>query len=192
MSNKQEGNTSGANAAGAQIDPHKAEHLVAQLRDRQNLALGALAGAAAALAGAGIWAGFTIVTNYQLGLIAIAVGCAVGLTVRKFGQGLDKIFGIIGAAEAFLGCLVGNLLTVCAAISHHESIPFLVVLSRLTPDLIVSLLTKTFDVMDLVFYAIATYEGYKFSFRKLTPAELASITIPSQPQPDIATPEAGT
>jgi hypothetical protein len=30
----------------------------------------------------------------------------------------------------------------------------------------------TFTVMDILFYALAIYAGYKFSFRKITPEQL--------------------
>jgi hypothetical protein len=36
-------------------------------------------------------------------------------------------------------------------------------------------LLETFQPMDLLFYGIAIYEGYKFSFRQLTEQELAAL-----------------
>lgn len=158
-----------------QIDAQKLHRKLSELRSKQNLALGALAGAGAAVVGAGGWALVTVLTNYQLGIMAVAIGCAVGMAVRKFGQGIDKPFGIIGAIEALLGCLAGNLLTVCAVISKEQAIPLIDVLSRLTPDLVVTLMCRTFNGMDLVFYGIAVYEGYKFSFHKLTPSEIDQL-----------------
>ena len=40
------------------------------------------------------------------------------------------------------------------------------------------LLIETFDFMDLLFYGIAIYEGYRFSFRNMTEEERASIIKP--------------
>ena len=45
-------------------------------------------------------------------------------------------------------------------------------------DLVIALeiLTETFSLFDLLFYGIAVYEGYRFSMRQLTDAELQSLT----------------
>lgn len=38
------------------------------------------------------------------------------------------------------------------------------------------ILTATFQVMDLLFYAIAVYEGYRFSFRRIPEEETRRLT----------------
>lgn len=167
MSEEQEQKADENKAPEPAIDPRQMERLLEEARSHQNLASGALAGAVVALVCAFIWAGITLVTKYQLGLMAIALGIAVGFAVRKFGRGVDISFGVTGAVEALLGCLLGNLLIVCLVIANQTDVPFMVILSRLSPDLIVSLISKTFDPMDLLFYGIATYEGYKFAFYRL-------------------------
>ena len=43
--------------------------------------------------------------------------------------------------------------------------PFIEVLFKLDPDRILSLASAMFQPMDLLFLAIAVYEGYKLSFR---------------------------
>ncbi len=60
-----------------------------------------------------------------------------------------------------------------AAVSEHAS--FFSLLTRLNPSLAVALLQATFSPMDLLFYGIAVYEGYHFSFQPLTDAELARL-----------------
>ncbi len=82
------------------------------LRSDQNLVVGALAGLAAALVGAAIWAVVTALTQYQIGFMAIGVGFLVGFAVRAAGRGVDPVFGVVGAALALLGCVLGNLLMV--------------------------------------------------------------------------------
>jgi len=39
---------------------------------------------------------------------------------------------------------------------------------------------RTFDPMDILFYGIAVYEGYKLSFRQVSPEELASLVDEQQ------------
>lgn len=61
-----------------------------------------------ALVGAGIWAGITLVTNYQLGLIAIAVGFLAGLGATWGGRG--QAAQVIGAAMAAVGYFAGQFM----------------------------------------------------------------------------------
>ncbi len=131
---------------------------------KQNLALGIAAGAGAALAGAIIWAVVSAVTNYQIGWMAVGVGALVGYAVRRAGNGTDSSFGIAGAVLSFLGCFVGNFLTIIIIVSRQESIPLLDIVSRITPEIFSELMKEAFQPMDLLFYGIAVYEGFKLSF----------------------------
>jgi len=106
----------------------------------------------------------------------VGVGFLVGFTVRQFGKGIDTSFGIAGAALALIGCLSGNLLTICILIAREENIPVVSLLSQLTPAVAVNLLKVTFNPIDLLFYAIAVYEGYKFSFKTITDDEMGKLT----------------
>lgn len=76
-----------------------------QLDYEQNLPMGVVAGLIGALVGAALWAWITVLTDAQIGWMAIAVGFLVGLAVRIFGKGLDKVFGIVGAVLSLLGCV---------------------------------------------------------------------------------------
>jgi len=161
--------------AGPKIEPGRMEYALEILRGEQRMPLGLLAGAAAALTGAGIWAAVTVGTGYQIGWMAIGVGVLVGFAVRLSGKGIDKVYGIVGAGLALFGCLIGNLFAVCAMVASAESMPLAEVLGRLNPQAAVQLLTATFSPIDLLFYGLAVYEGYKFSFRRLTDEDLARV-----------------
>ena len=129
----------------------------------QNLPMGLLAGGAAAAVGAAAWAGITVLTGYQIGWMAVGVGALVGVAVRAAGKGSTKAFGIVGAALALAGCLVGNLLTGAVVLARHWDVSLAAVFTRLTPDATARLMTAMFSPMDLLFYALAIWQGYKFS-----------------------------
>ncbi len=160
-----------------QLDPQKLEAFNARLLDEQNLVMALVGGGVAALAGAAIWATVTVVTGYQIGWMAVAVGFLAGYVVRFFGKGLSNTYGIIGAGSAFLGCILGNLFSTCGFIAAEESVSAFVVIFTvlLQPAAVVELLTATFSGMDILFYGIAIYEGYKFSFRQVTESEIAEL-----------------
>ncbi len=165
----------GPESGGTEIAPAQLEYALQQLRSEQNLPMGVLVGLAASLVGAGLWAGITVVTGYQIGFMAIGVGLLVGLAVRVAGKGIDSVFGAFGALLAFLGCAVGNLLAVCGMVARQEGMAFLDVVSQLTPALAQEMMVATFSPMDLLFYGLAIYEGYKLSFRQVTPDELGTL-----------------
>ncbi len=142
-------------------------------RNEQNLVMGLLAGLLAALVGAGIWAGLAALTGYMVGWVAVGIGFAVGFAVRFGGKGLEKSFGFIGAALAGFSCALGNLLIVSHFVGLEEGLSFFGVLSLLTPQIVMELMVATFSPMDLLFYGLAIYTGYKYSIRQISEAELA-------------------
>jgi hypothetical protein len=158
-------------------DQTQVQFAVDQLRNEQNLAAGAICGIFGALLGAGIWAVVTIFTHFQIGWMAVGIGFLVGIVVRTFGKGIDKVFGVIGAVLALLGCGLGNLFAACGMIAVEEKVGFLKVLSSLNPALVKALMIATFSPMDLFFYGIAVYEGYKLSFRNITPKDIEAKII---------------
>jgi hypothetical protein len=170
-------------AGDSQIDRVQLQYAVEQLRSQQNWVAAVAAGGAAAAVGAAAWAGITVATGYQIGFMAIGIGFIVGLAVRSAGKGIDKGFGVVGAGFAGVGCAVGNLLAVCGMVAQHEGVAVTEVLSQLDLEIARRLMVATFSPMDLVFYGIALYEGYRLSFRQLAPQELEGL-LRGRPAPD--------
>ena len=126
--------------------------------------------------GAVLWAVITYVTEYQIGLMAIGVGLLVGLLVgfgiRFFGKGIDRIFGIVGGAISLTSVIFGNFLVSLGFLAIALEVSFIDVLFGSNYARALELMMATFSPIDLLFYAIAVYEGYRFSFRKISKAEL--------------------
>jgi len=161
------------------IDESKSKMLLQQIRDNQNITMGIVGGLVGASAGSIVWAIITALTQYQIGFMAIGIGFLAGFGVRKMGQGVDPMFGYFGAALSLFGCMVGNLLTTCIIFSNQEGIAFAEVIAGLNPNVAGEIMKYTFSPIDLLFYGLAVYYGYKFSFRQLTKDELKSITRPA-------------
>lgn len=133
--------------------------------------LGALtAGLLAALAGAAAWALITDITKYQIGWMAVGVGFLVGYAVRKFGRGTTPVFGVIGAFFALIGCLAGNLFAVVGMVAIEGDAGFFEVLSSIPLSAVPEIMIESFSPMDVLFYGIALYEGYKVA---ITPPKTA-------------------
>jgi hypothetical protein len=144
---------------------------------KQSFSAALVGGLAAAVVGAMVWAVVTVATNYQIGWMAVGVGFLVGGAVRTLGRGIDKSFGYLGATMSIFGCLLGNLLSICGIVAGQEGLSPLAVMAQVGshPAVIPAALLATFHPMDLLFYAIAIYEGYRFSFRQVTDAELGRV-----------------
>jgi hypothetical protein len=85
---------------------------------------------------------------------------------------MDQSFGVMGAVLALLGCVVGNAFAVLGIVASQENMTYSELWSRVDLAALGNLMVTTFSPMDLVFYAIAIYEGYKLSFRQITNDEL--------------------
>ena len=132
---------------------------------QENILAVLAAGFAAMLGGAVLWALVTVITHLELGLMAIVVGFLVGLGIQKVRKRPNTNFGILGAVLAFAGCLLGNAFSFIAIAAQQSSAPFLDTILNVSVMGLLSAMTDNFEAMDLVFYAIAIYEGFKFASR---------------------------
>lgn len=161
-------------AATTVLDEGKLLQYKERLKMEQNLPMGFLAGSAAAIAGAIVWALITVSTEYQIGYMAVGVGFLVGYAVRFMGKGIDKVFGVMGALLALTGCLLGNFFSLVGFAAKQDDIGVLDILVSIDYSLVPGAMMETFSPMDLLFYGIAIYEGYRFSFRLITEQEITA------------------
>lgn len=161
----------------AQIDPFKFENFMRQMESEQNLALGIIGGLMGAIIGACLWAIITVITSYQIGWMAIGVGFLVGFAVRFLGRGLSPSFGIVGGLFSFLGCIVGNFLSIIGFVAQEFNTSFLDAFTFLiaNPSLIGAVMGESFSMIDLLFYGFAIYTGYKYSFREIKEEEMKKL-----------------
>lgn len=168
-----------------EIDQEGLQAYMADVERDQNMVGGLLGGLAAAAIGATAWALITIATEREFALVAIGIGFLVGYGVRITGKGVTTRFGVMGAAFAFLGCMIGKLMAIAIVMSKVLQVPFADVMTAMitNPAEVTEGLVATFHPLDLLFYGIALYEGYRFSFRRITEEELARFVRPVSDQP---------
>lgn len=148
-----------------------------KLRLEQNLPFAVIFGSIAALVGAALWAAITVATEYQIGYMALGVGALVGVAVRYTGKGIDQIFGILGAVLSLAGCVFGNFLSIVGMIAKENALNFFDVFSNFQFNMIVQIMVETFSHMDIVFYGLAVYTGFKLSIRKITEKTLMDMKL---------------
>lgn len=158
------------------------------MRKHQDLPYAIIGGLAAAIVGAIIWGTVTYFTHYQIGYMAIGVGLLVGFSVRYFGAGVDLPFGIVGAFFAVFGCALGNLLSQVGFLAEAESMGYFEVIPYLNWSVIEQIYRESFSPMDVLFYGIAGYEGYRFAFRSLSQEMVRDGVAPPVPYANLRFP----
>jgi hypothetical protein len=159
------------------ITSEQAQKALGRLRRDQSFGGALGAGVVASLVGAVLWAVVTDVSGYQIGFMAIGVGLLVGYAVRMVGKGIDPSFGFLGAGLALVGCVLGNALAMLGIVASQEDMSYTELMARIDFPTMVNLMVVTFSPMDLLFYGIALYEGYKLSFRQVSAADLKAVGV---------------
>lgn len=150
--------------------------LMAAKRSNQNFIMAVFAGFVSALMAAAVWAVISVVTEYQIGWMAVGVGFIVGVAVRAFGRGMTWLFGCVGAVFALLGCVGGNFLTMVGFVAVGEKIGLLETFLLLDYEAIPGVMVDAFSPIDILFYALAVSGGYKCSLEQISDAELVQIS----------------
>jgi hypothetical protein len=107
--------------------------------------------------------------------MAIGVGFLVGFSVRFFGAGIDKKFGFLGAALSLTGCLLGNLFSQVGFTAQEMSLGYFEILSLIDLEAIKEIFIETFQPIDLLFYVLAIFTGYKIAFRKVASETISKL-----------------
>jgi hypothetical protein len=157
------------------LDQTKVQNFMLRRKAEQSMPLALAAGVVAALVGAVIWAIVTDMTGYQIGVMAVGVGFLVGYAVRVLGKGIERPFQYVGAACALLGSVLGNYFATAGIAAQQVHVDIFTLITRIPLDKAAMLMQESFQPMDLLFYAIAVYAGYRYSLKRFTPADLAAL-----------------
>jgi hypothetical protein len=158
------------------LDQTKVQNFMQRRKANQSMPLALAAGVVAALIGATIWAVVTDMSQgIQIGWMAVGVGFLVGYAVQFLGKGIERPYQYVGAVCALLGCLLGNYFAMVGFAAQQMHVDFFTVIARIPLDKALSVMQDSFQPIDLLFYAIAVYEGFRFSLKRITPAELAAL-----------------
>ncbi|UII26410.1 toxin-antitoxin system YwqK family antitoxin [Fulvivirga maritima] len=152
------------------------DDLIERLREHQDLTFALVGGFAACLLSALLWAVITVATQFQIGYMAIGVGLIVGLAVRYFGAGVDKLYGVIGAIFALLGCVLGNLFSQIGFYANDQMLSYFDVFKMFSIAQFAGVVVDNISPIDFLFYGIALIEGYKFSFRNVSGEERINMS----------------
>ena len=144
------------------------------MNNEQRFIPAVLVGSVVALLCAVLWAVVTAVTGFQIGYMALGIGFAVGFSMLYVGNGRNSTFGIVGGFLAFLSCFFGNAFSIAVVVANDpemgQAISTIDVLFVFVtqPAIFIEVMKETFHPMDVVFYIIAIYTGYKCAFHNVS------------------------
>jgi hypothetical protein len=115
--------------------------------------------------GAVVWATFVYFSHLKAGAVSLVVGLIIGFSVRFAGQGVDQSFGVLGATCAAFSWVLGACLCDVAFYAHQFGLTIGAAFGQLGPVGVFTLAPRFFTIRDPIFFVIAVFEGYKFSFR---------------------------
>ena len=127
-----------------------------------NAALGAVLGG---MIGVLAWWGFTVLTHWALGLLAVAIGFLVGYGTLRFAggkrsAGLQSLSIAVALVSYFCATYLVNMTRINKALAEKGD-AFRVGFPPESLDLFLRVVTASFGLMDFVFLAIAVYEAWK-------------------------------
>lgn len=130
---------------------------------RDNAALGILAGLGATLVAALLYGLLIKGTKHEIGYAALAVGALVGLALGKVG-GRNPVLPFVGVPLALLGVYLGQLFGIALIVSSTNDVGVVDVFTQHF-SFLQHAWKESMDAKDFVFFAIAGLEGFLFTKR---------------------------
>ena len=158
-----------------------------QLLSEQNFQVAVISGIIATILAAGIYAVIAVVAGYAVSFMAIGVGVLVGITIQYLGRGIESKFTVLASVLAVVGCVLGNVFAALILTARAARASASDVLSEITFGSLVDYAVSTFQLIDIVYWALAVWAASYFARRPLTREQgLAVYTYENSPPDDQA------
>lgn len=123
-----------------------------------------LAGAAAAAVGAVVWALAAYATGYQFEFLALLIGAATGLAVRRAGGAADGRLQVTGALLAVAGCAAGTFLAMVLVLNARYGVSLAVIVAHL--GLVLRAYPGVVGWLGLLFWVVAAAAAARIPARR--------------------------
>lgn len=127
--------------------------------ERGNVGMAVLVGLVVAIACALIWGVIAYATKYQLSIMAILVGLAVGTVMARIGRVRTPAFGVASAVLAVFGCALGSLVAEILVINRVDGAPLSLILANLGD--VLRVYPRGVGGLGFLFWVIAALYGYR-------------------------------
>lgn len=133
-----------------------------------NIVLPALGALLAAIVGGGIWALIIVLTNYEIGIIALGIGALVGYTVVYLAKHqTTQIHQVLAVIGSLLGIVLGKYFTFSYTINDDLAHIF----DSETITFFQENFKEFFGGTDIIFVALAVITAWRMPARMNRPVE---------------------
>jgi hypothetical protein len=144
---------------------HQVEQAVGEMSADINYPMAFVGAVLGGAAGAALWWGFTVLTRISFGLIAVAIGYAVGWGTTRFSgdkrsRGLQVLSSVVALASYFIATYLVNATFINRALAERGDGRHIETFT-MDPALFTRVVTLGFGVMDFVFLAIALWQAWR-------------------------------
>lgn len=122
-----------------------------------------------------LWAMLSTLLNRIFPWMTLVLGIAIGLVIRRAGNGLDWRFPTLGAAMALIGALAGNVVVAAAFTARALETSTLAVLRAVTSMTWPVFFNEAMTPADLVYALFAAGLAAFYANRRLTRAEYLAL-----------------
>lgn len=134
-----------------------------------------LAGIATLFAGNALWLAISLLTGKVYPWFSVIQGMAIGLIIRRWGQGFDWRFPAIAAAIALIGAYSGSFLIAAEVAARDLETNIFAVIFNVTGWSIGTWLQEVVSPADHIFAAYAAILAAFFARRRLDRAEVFAL-----------------
>jgi len=159
----------------AEIKKKPSKVALKKVRRYQSFLYALLGGLLITAASAVGWAFITAITGYNELYMALGVGLLVGIAVRFFGAGVNRVFGILAALLALAGSLLGYYLSLSGFPEEVQLAGIIKVTDYLKPELMLDTMLDSFVPLDLLFYGLAALLAYLLAIRRINSRKMARL-----------------
>ena len=126
-----------------------------------NLAAGVVAGLLAGVLGAVLWGGFTALTHFRIGYLALGIGVLVGYAIVQVGQVRTVAVGVTAAVITLVACAAGDTGSIYFQAAHESHLSVGTLLSVSNPFTVFRE-DISHNAFGLVFFAIAAWAAFRY------------------------------
>jgi len=155
----------------AQAEPADGQRLI----DEQSVRDGVLAGLVAVLLFSIVWAMVSTLLSRIFPWMTLLLGVAVGLVVRRAGQGLDWRFPLIAAGITLAGSLLANIVVAAAFTAEALGTSTLAILRAVTTMTWPVYFAEVLSPVDLIYALFAAGIAAFYAQRRLDRAEFMAL-----------------
>lgn len=146
-----------------------------QLLAEQDLRRGTLAALAAAVVAMALWVWAGMLFDRHFPWVSMLQGILIGLAMRRFGRGVDRVYPAVAAAVAAVAAPAGSFLNALFLTGREFGTGALELVDEISLYTVNTFLVREFGVLGLIYLLFAAALAAFYANRRLRRGEAAAL-----------------